>query len=71
MSVHCHEGHRAQLAGDTGFQRLEEAGLVSCYDERPFLTSSGSRLEPIPLRHDAGPTFGFRIEVSAERRGGR
>jgi hypothetical protein len=27
------------------------------------------RLEPIRLRHDAGPTFGFRIEVSAERRG--
>jgi phosphoribosyl 1,2-cyclic phosphodiesterase len=69
MPVHCHEGHRAHLAGDPGFQRLEEAGLVSCYDDRPFLTSSGSRLEPIPLRHDAGPTFGFRIEVSVERRG--
>jgi phosphoribosyl 1,2-cyclic phosphodiesterase len=68
ISLHCHEGHRARLAGDPGFQRLEQAGLVSCYDDRPFLTSSGSRLEPIPLRHDAGPTFGFRIEVSAERR---
>jgi phosphoribosyl 1,2-cyclic phosphodiesterase len=69
MSIHCHEGHRAQLAGDPGFQRLDEAGLVSCYDDRPFLTASGLRLEPIPLRHDAGPTFGFRIEASVERRG--
>lgn len=69
VAVYCHESHRAGLAGDSGFQRLEEAGLVSCYDDRPFLTGTGLRLEPIPLRHDAGPTFGFRIEVSAERRG--
>lgn len=69
MPVHCHAGHRAHLAGDPGFQQLEAEGLVSCYDDRPFLTSSGSRLEPIPLRHDAGPTFGFRIEVSVQRRG--
>jgi phosphoribosyl 1,2-cyclic phosphodiesterase len=68
ISVHCHDGHRTYLARDSGFRRLEEAGLVSCYDDRPFLSPSGSRLEPIPLRHDAGPTFGFRIEVSAERR---
>jgi phosphoribosyl 1,2-cyclic phosphodiesterase len=69
MSVYCHPEHRSHLAGDPGFVRLEEAGLVSCYDDRPFLTSSGLRMEPIPLRHDAGPTFGFRIEVSVERRG--
>jgi phosphoribosyl 1,2-cyclic phosphodiesterase len=69
VPVHCHDGHRTGLAGDPGFQALEQAGLIACYDERPFLTSTGLRLEPIPLRHDAGPTFGFRIEVSAERRG--
>ena len=69
VAVYCHEGHRAGLAGDPGFQRLEAAGLVSCYDDRPFLSGTGLRLEPIRLCHDAGPTFGFRIEVSAERRG--
>jgi phosphoribosyl 1,2-cyclic phosphodiesterase len=69
VMVYCHEGHRAGLAGDPGFQSLEAAGLVSCYDERPFLSGTGIRLEPIRLRHDGGPTFGFRIEVSAERRG--
>ncbi len=48
---------------------MEEAGLVSCYDDRPFLTATGFRLEPITLQHDGGPTFGFRIEASAGRRG--
>jgi len=69
VMLHCHEGHRAELAADPGFQKLEEGGLTRCYDDRPFLTSTGSRLEPIELRHDAGPTFGFRIEASVERRG--
>ena len=32
------------------------------------MTSTGLRLEPIELRHDGGPTFGFRIEASAGRR---
>src|SRR5579875_864756 len=69
LAFHCHEVHRAALASDPGFRRLEEAGLVSCYDEdRPFLTANGVRLEPIPLRHDSGPTFGFRIEVFDARR---
>jgi len=69
VMLHCHEGHRAELTGDPGFQKLEESGLTRCYDDRPFLTSTGSRLEPIELRHDGGPTFGFRIEASVERRG--
>jgi phosphoribosyl 1,2-cyclic phosphodiesterase len=68
VTLHCHEGHRAELAADAGFQKLEEAGLTRCYDDRPFLTSNGARLEPIALRHDGGPTFGFRIEASADRR---
>jgi phosphoribosyl 1,2-cyclic phosphodiesterase len=67
-SLYCHEGHRAELAGKPGFQKLDEAGLIRLYDERPFLTTTGIRLEPIPLRHDGGPTYGFRIEVSSERR---
>ncbi len=65
---YCHEGHRDQLAGDSGFQKLLQAGLCRVYDDRPFLTTNGLRIEPIRLRHDGGPTFGFRIEVSAERR---
>jgi phosphoribosyl 1,2-cyclic phosphodiesterase len=69
LSFHCHEGHRPALAADPGFKRLEAEGLVSCYEEDgPFLTGTGLRLEPIALRHDGGPTFGFRIEVSGGRR---
>ncbi len=68
VMLHCHEGHRAVLAADPGFRKLEEARLIRLYDDRPFLTSTGLRLEPIELRHDGGPTFGFRIEASAGRR---
>jgi phosphoribosyl 1,2-cyclic phosphodiesterase len=68
VSFHCHEGHRTELAADPGFQKLEAAGLIRCYDDHPFLISNGLRLEPIELRHDGGPTFGFRIEAPLERR---
>jgi phosphoribosyl 1,2-cyclic phosphodiesterase len=66
--LHCHEGHRQDLAADPGFGKLEEARLIRLYDDRPFLTSTGLRLEPIELRHDGGPTYGFRVEASAGRR---
>jgi phosphoribosyl 1,2-cyclic phosphodiesterase len=66
--LYCHEAHREHLAGDPGFEKLLQAGLCRLYDDCPFLTTNGLRIEPIRLRHDGGPTFGFRIEVSAERR---
>ena len=47
--------------------RLTDAGLTRFYDDRPFLTPAGARVEPIELRHDGGPTFGFRIEVKPAR----
>ncbi len=68
IALHCHEGHRAHLAGDAGFCKLEAAGLIRCYDDHPFLIASGLWLEPIELSHDGGPTFGFRIEAPLERR---
>ncbi len=66
--LHCHEAHRAVLTADPGFAKLEGARLVRLYDDGPFLTSTGLRLEPIELCHDGGPTFGFRIEASTGRR---
>jgi phosphoribosyl 1,2-cyclic phosphodiesterase len=68
VTVHCHEGHRQALASDPGFKKLEGSGAIRCYDDHPFLVSNGLRLEPIELSHDGGPTFGFRIEASSERR---
>jgi phosphoribosyl 1,2-cyclic phosphodiesterase len=67
VAIHCHDSHRADLAADSGFQKLEAAGLVRLYDEHPFLCSNGLRLEPIALRHDGRPTYGFRLEAAAER----
>jgi phosphoribosyl 1,2-cyclic phosphodiesterase len=65
--LYCHEGHRGELARQSGFVALEGAGLVRHYDDRPFLTPCGIGIEPLELSHDAGPTFGFRVEA----RGGR
>lgn len=68
VCLYCHEAHRTVLAEDAGFRKLEEGRLIRPYDDAPFLTATGLRLEPIELRHDGGPTFGFRIEVSTGRR---
>jgi phosphoribosyl 1,2-cyclic phosphodiesterase len=68
IALYCHEAHRADLSGDPSFERLEGRGLVRHYDGSPFLAPCGFRVEPIPMRHDGGPTFGFRIESVARRR---
>jgi phosphoribosyl 1,2-cyclic phosphodiesterase len=67
IPFYCHAAHRDDLAGTDGFQRLQASGLVREYDPHPFLLPNGFRVEPVPLRHDSGPTFGFRVEVAAER----
>ncbi len=66
---YCHEGHVRELHRRSGFHALAGAGLVRHYDERPFLTATGLRIEPIELRHDGGPTFGFRVEAKLKARG--
>lgn len=67
VALYCHEGHRSVLARYSGFGELERAGLIRHYDERPFLMPNGMRVEPVELRHDGGPTFGFRVEVKPAR----
>lgn len=64
----CHEAHRDTIARYRGGQELERLGLIRQYDDRPFLTPQGHRIEPIALSHDGGPTFGFRIEAKTTRR---
>ena len=68
IALYCHEGHRANLATRPGFGELDELGLVRHYDDRPFLTSTGIRVEAVELSHDGGPAFGFRIEARPERK---
>jgi phosphoribosyl 1,2-cyclic phosphodiesterase len=66
VPLYCHEGHRQELLRHSGFQALEAERLVRHYDERPFLSPNGLRVEPVSLRHD-GPTFGFRVEATIAR----
>lgn len=69
IPLYCHVGHRAALDGLEAFDALDRAGLVRHYENRqPFLAPSGMRVEPFELRHDGGPTFGFRIETAVKRR---
>jgi len=68
IDFYCHEGHRAALARHAGFRELELAGRARTYDDRPFLSPGGLRIEPLTLRHDGGPTFGFRVEGQSARR---
>lgn len=67
IALYCHEGHVGELRRMEHFPLLDGAGLLRIYDDRPFLTPDGMRVEPIELSHDGGPTFGFRFEGRAER----
>ncbi len=67
VPLYCHEGHRVGLAQKATFGELDRLGLVRHFDDRPFLTPLGLRVEPVELSHDGGPTFGFRIEGRSER----
>ena len=69
IPLYCHEGQRRDLARFPRFLEMERSGLIRCYDDRPFLTPDGSRVEPIAASHDSGPTYGFRVECRAIRRG--
>jgi phosphoribosyl 1,2-cyclic phosphodiesterase len=67
IALYCHQSHRDMLDADAGFQELDRLELVRHFDDRPFLSPCGFRVEPIPVRHD-GPTFGFRVESVARRK---
>lgn len=62
----CHADHLVELqAAGTACSRLHAAGLIRLYEAHQTLkiTPQVSCL-PLPVRHDSGPTFGFRIELS-------
>jgi phosphoribosyl 1,2-cyclic phosphodiesterase len=67
VPLYCHEGHRIGLGHWPGFLALDRLGLVRHFDDRPFLTPLGLRVEPVELSHDGGPTFGFRVEGCGDR----
>jgi hypothetical protein len=64
----CHSGHLRPLQlGCREFQDLQFAGLVKMYSPgRDFAPLPGVRCRPLALKHDGGPTFGFRIEAETQ-----
>ena len=64
--LYCHPSHHDKLSGSAHFQRLLQANLVRDYEaEKGFELPAGLRALPIPVRHDGGATFGFRLQGPA------
>jgi phosphoribosyl 1,2-cyclic phosphodiesterase len=72
VPLYCHPAHHAALETWSGwFPRLKASGLVHDYHSgEPFALAPGLTCQPIPVRHDGGETFGFRIEGLRDLFGG-
>lgn len=64
IPLFCDREHRRELQLRCGgFQELQLAGLVRTYESgKEFAPIEGVRCRPLPVSHDGGPTFGFRLE---------
>jgi hypothetical protein len=60
----CHESHVPAVGpGSEEFEALRQAGLLRFYQAGEEFALSGSLgCRPLPLSHDGGETFGFRLE---------
>ena len=68
LPVYCHPEHHAVLQRfSSAFGDLLAANLVRPYEAGVTLAlAPGLRCTPLPLRHDGGATFGFRLEGRAD-----
>jgi hypothetical protein len=68
LPLYCYAGHRSLLAAySPAFRALLADGLVHDYEANgEVMLSPGLRCRPLPLRHDGGPTFGFRLEAAPD-----
>jgi ribonuclease BN (tRNA processing enzyme) len=68
IPLYCHGDHHGVLTTyGTAFASLLAENLVRRYDAgEEFSLAPGLRCRPLPLRHDGGPTFGFRFETSGD-----
>jgi phosphoribosyl 1,2-cyclic phosphodiesterase len=64
IPLYCHPDSHSDLQGfSPAFVELAEAGLIRSFESgEEFIVAQGLRCRPLPLRHDSGATFGFRIE---------
>src|SRR5262245_379960 len=72
IPLYCHPEHHPVLdAGSRGFAHLKASNLVRDYESgRDLDLSPKMCCLPLPLRHDGGITFGFRIEGAPDLFGG-
>ena len=64
LPLFCHPDHHESLGCfGSEFCKLQEAGLVRPFAaHESFELSPGLHCRPLPVRHDGGATFGFRLE---------
>lgn len=64
IPFYCHLGHHDVLTHySPGFTQLVAAGLVRTFDEHEeFSLAPQFVCQALPVSHDSGPTFGFRLE---------
>jgi phosphoribosyl 1,2-cyclic phosphodiesterase len=68
IPLYCHRQHASTLqAYAPAYAGLCKAGLVRFFEEGAEVSlTSGLRCQPFPVRHDGGPTFGFRVEGAGD-----
>lgn len=64
LPLYCHPSHHAVLGRySQAFAKLQAADLVRSFTANEDLClAPGLRCRPLPVRHDGGETFGFRLE---------
>ena len=65
IPLYCHPSHHEVLSrySGKGFAKLQAAGLLRSFAaNEEFLLGPGLRCRALPIRHDAGATFGFRLD---------
>jgi phosphoribosyl 1,2-cyclic phosphodiesterase len=64
IPFYCHRDHQPRLSKlGSGFAQLRSAKLVRCFrEEEPLQFAGGLCCRAVPVKHDSGPTFGFRFE---------
>ena len=67
VPLFCHPSHQLVLGRAAGFREMQQAGLVRTYATgEEFAPGPGLRAWPIPVSHDGGATFAFRVEGPAD-----
>src|SRR5208282_1453126 len=68
VPLYCHPDHHAPLLGyGSEFAPLLRENLVHNYDgDADLLLAPGVRCSPLPVKHDGGATFGFRLAMAPD-----